>query len=64
MDEGKDFNLDEVIGSLKQLDFVDEKYGNFVHEFDAAKLKRITDNGTGTPYDVMITITPHDLLSL
>ena len=56
MDGGKDFKLDEVIGALKQLDFVDEKDGNFVHEFDSATLKRITDSKTGVPYDVRITI--------
>ena len=60
MDEGKDFNLDEVIGALKQLDFVNEKDGNYVQEFDGATLKRITDSRTGMTYDVMIEIVPHD----
>ena len=61
MDEGKDFNLDEVIGALKQLDFVHEKKGNFVQEFDGSTLKRITDSRTGMTYDVMITIRHHDV---
>ena len=61
MDVGKDFNLDEVIGALKQLDFVDVKDGNFVQEFDGSTLKRITDKRTGTPYHVMIKIRHHDV---
>ena len=56
MDKGKDFKLDEVIGALKQLDFVHEKDGNYVNEFDGSALKRITDSETGIAYDVMITI--------
>ena len=61
MDGGKDFKLDEVIGALKQLDFVHEKDGNYVNEFDGSALKRITDSETGMAYDVMITIRHGDV---
>ena len=57
--KGKDFSLDEVIGALKQLDFVDVKDGNNAEEFHGATLRRIKDSNTGTPYNAMLEITPY-----
>ena len=61
MEESMDFNLDEVIGALKQLNFVDVKDGNNVEEFHGATLRRITDSKTGTPYNATLEITPYSL---
>ena len=59
MDFGLDFNLDEMVGGFKQLNFIDIVEGNDVHEFDKAVIKRMADKNTKKLYDVTLHIISH-----
>ena len=59
MDFGLDFNLDEMVGGFKQLNFIDIVEGNDVHEFDQAVIKRMADKRTKKLYDVTLHIISH-----
>ena len=39
MEHNIDVNVEEVVGALKQLDFVDAKDGNFVQDFHEARYR-------------------------
>ena len=55
MDQNLDLKLDELVGGLKQLDFVDIE-GNRVEDFDGATLKKLTDSNTKNLFDLEIQI--------
>ena len=57
MDSGLDFNLDEIVGGLKQLPFIDIVEGNNVLEFDQAVIKRMTDKNTKKLFDLTLHIS-------
>ena len=57
MDSEMDFMLDEIVGGLKALDFIDVVEGNNVVEFDQAVIKRMTDKNTKELFDVTIQHT-------
>lgn len=61
MDNNIDVKLDELIGGMKQLEFVDVENGNNVEEFDATVVRRMTDQNTGDLYDVNIDIGEHSI---
>ena len=51
-----DVKLDEVLGALKQAEYVDVYKGNRAEEFDGAVLKRLTNKKTGKSVDVTLTV--------
>ena len=53
--------LNDIVVALNQLDFVKVKGGHNVTEFDGAKLKNLTDKGTGMPFDVTLEIKEHNV---
>ena len=55
MDFGLDMKLDEVLGGMKQLPFVDIE-GNRVEEFNRSRVKMLTDKNSGDPYDIQIHV--------
>ena len=55
MDVNLDFKLDEMVGGLKQLDFIDIE-GNRVEDFNGVTLKKMTDLNTRNFYDIQIQI--------
>ena len=57
MDFDIDIKLDEIVGGLKQLDFIDIVEGNNVMEFDQAVIRRMTDKNTKKLCDVTLRIT-------
>ena len=56
MDINIDVNLDELVGGLKQLSFVNMVEGNHVEDFDRAVVKGMTDLNTKNLYDVELRI--------
>ena len=56
MDINIDVNLDELVGGLKQLSFVNMVEGNHVEDFDRAVVKGVTDLNTKDLYDVKLRI--------
>ena len=64
MDQNLDLKLDELVGGLKQLDFIDIE-GNRVEDFDGAGLKKMSDARTRHLFDIRIQIrtrTPEEVL--
>ena len=64
MDQNLDLKLDELVGAMKQFDFVDIQ-GNRVEDFDQAVVKRLNDWNTRNLYDIQIQIrtgNPEELL--
>ena len=68
MDQDLDLKLDELVGGLKQLNFVDIE-GNRVEDFDGATIKKMTDynsrNNTRNLFDLRIQVrtrTPEEAL--
>ena len=51
-----DVKLDEVLGALKQAEYVDIHEGNKVEDFNRAVMKRMTDKKTGMSVDVELTV--------
>ena len=51
-----DVKLDEVLGALKQAEYVNVYEGNKPEEFDGAVMKRLTDKKTGKSVDVKLTV--------
>ena len=51
-----DVKLDEVLGALKQAEYVDIHEGNKVEDFNGAVMKRMTDKETGMAVDVELTV--------
>ena len=51
-----DVKLDEVLGALKQAEYVDIHEGNKVEDFNWAVMKRMTDKKTGMAVDVDLTV--------
>ena len=65
MDHNLDLKLDELVGGLKQLHFVDI-VGNRVEDLNGAGLKKMTDFNTRNLYDIQIRIrtqTPEEVLT-
>ena len=56
MDNNIDVKLDELIGGMKQLKFVDVENGNHVEEFAGPVVRRMTDQNTGDLYDLKLKI--------
>ena len=61
MDADIDMKLDELIGGMKQLEFVDVENGNNVEEYDASVVRRMTDQNTGNLYDLKLKIKEHSV---
>lgn len=51
-----DVKLDEVLGALKQAEYVNVYEGNKVEEFHGAVMKRLTNKKTGKSVDVKLTV--------
>ena len=51
-----DVKLDEVLGALKQAEYVDIHEGNQPEDFDGAHIKRLTNKNTGRSVDVTLTV--------
>merc|ERR1712130_58310 len=51
-----DVKLDEVLGALKQAEYVNVYEGNKPEEFDGALMKRLTNKNTGKSVDVKLTV--------
>ena len=55
MDLGLDMKLDEVLGGMKQLPWVDIE-GNRVEEFHHSYLRMLTDRNSGDHFDIQIQV--------
>ena len=56
MDIRVDLNLDQLVGAMKQLHFVDIE-GNMVEDFNGAQVKKMTDMNSKNPLDIQIQIS-------
>ena len=62
MDINIDVKLDELIGGMKQLEFIDVENGNAVKEYDASVVRRMTDQNTGNLYDLKLKIKERSVI--